>query len=222
MTEALTPREDDVAQAGEYVLGVLDAPARAAVEARKKADAGFAALVTGWEKDLAGMNDGFAEVPAPDLMPQIEARLFGVVAPAPRGAKGWLWRFVLGAVAAGAFAVLVLTVLSPLQAPMAPVLTATLVAEGQPLVFAASWDGGELVVRRTSGDAAPTGQVQELWLIADDQAPVSLGLLDTVELRRPLDALPEGAVLAVSLEPAGGSPTGAPTGPVLVAGVVGL
>lgn len=222
MTEALTPRDEDVALAGEYVLGVLDAPARAAVEARMKTDTGFAALVAGWERDFGAMDDGFAEVPAPDLMPKIEARLFGKAAPEAKRAPGWLWRFVLGAVAAGALAVLAVTVLSPLQAPNRPALTATLAAEGQPLVFAASWDGTDLVVRRTGGDGAPAGQVQELWLIAGGAAPVSLGLLDSAELRRPLDTLPEGAVLAVSLEPAGGSPTGAPTGPVLVTGVVGL
>jgi len=31
----------------------------------------------------------------------------------------------------------------------------------------------------------------------------------------------KGTVLAVSLEPAGGSPTGAPTGPVVAAGTIG-
>ncbi len=223
MTEALTPREEDMALAGEYVLGVLDLSARAAVAQRLKSDAGFAALVAGWEKDFAAMNDGFAVLPAPDLMPQIEARLFGKAEPPARRGLGSLWRLVAGAVAAGVVAVAVLVLLPP-AVPPTPALTATLAAEGQPLVFAASWDGasGELVVRRTAGDAAAAGQVHELWVIAGDQPPVSLGLLESAELRRPLDALPQGAVLAVSLEPTGGSPTGAPTGPVLVTGVVGL
>lgn len=222
--DTLSPREEDIALAGEYVLGVLDLPARIAVDRRLKTDTAFAALVAGWERDFAGMNDGFSEQPAPDLFAQIEARLFGKPAPAARS-SGWFLRFVLGAGLAGALTVLVLAVLPPaVPVPEGPVLTATLAGEGQPLAFAASWDAGagELVVRRTGGTAAAAGQVHELWVIAGDAAPVSLGLLETAELRRPLDTLPEGAVLAVSLEPAGGSPTGAPTGPVLVTGVVGI
>jgi anti-sigma-K factor RskA len=217
MTEALTPREEDIALAGEYVLGVQDAPARAAVEARMRRDAGFAALVAQWERDFSAMDGGFAEAPAPDLLPQIEARLFG--RPAARQPRRW-WRFALGAGVAAALAVLVLAVLPP-PPPPGPLRSATLAAEGQPLVFAARWDGRDITVRREAGAAAAAGQVHELWLIAGEgAAPVSLGLLDGAELRRPLDALPAGAVLAVSLEPAGGSPTGAPTGPVLVTGVV--
>jgi anti-sigma-K factor RskA len=215
MTEALTPREEDIALAGEYVLGVLDAPARAAVEARMRRDAGFAALVVQWERDFAAMDDGFAEAPAPDLLPRIEARLFR--RPAVPPPRRW-WRFALGAGVAAALAVL--AVLPP-PPPPGPLRSATLAAEGQPLVFAARWDGRDITVRRETGAAAAAGQVHELWLIAGEgAAPVSLGLLDGAELRRPLQALPEGAVLAVSLEPAGGSPTGAPTGPVLVTGVV--
>jgi anti-sigma-K factor RskA len=43
--------------------------------------------------------------------------------------------------------------------------------------------------------------------------------------RVPLDRLPpdlvrQGSVLAISLEPTGGSPTGAPTGPVLFTGTL--
>lgn len=223
MTEAPTPHEDDIALAGEYVLGVLDAPARAAAEQRLRSDAAFAALVAEWERDFSAMNDGFVAQPVPDLMPQIEARLFGKTEPAVRRRLGSFWRFVAGVVAAGAVAVGVLVMLPP-SVPPAPGLTATLQADGQPLVFSARWDGAdrELVVRRTAGDAAAPGQVHELWVIAGGQAPVSLGLLQSAELRRALDELPQGAVLAVSLEPAGGSPTGAPTGPVLVTGVVGL
>ncbi len=66
----------------------------------------------------------------------------------------------------------------------------------------------------------------ELWVLPPGQAPLSLGLLNQQgrkELRVP-DQLSQwirpGATLAVSLEPVGGSPTGAPTGPVLYTGKV--
>ena len=38
--------------------------------------------------------------------------------------------------------------------------------------------------------------------------------------RSQAEELGEGVTLAVSLEPSGGSPTGAPTGPVLLAGAL--
>lgn len=61
----------------------------------------------------------------------------------------------------------------------------------------------------------------QLWLIPGGQAPVSMGLLHNdiptrVTLRN--TTLPPDATIAISLEPAGGSPTGLPTGPVLYSG----
>lgn len=225
MTEtALSREEEDTALAGEYVLGVLDLAERATVERRMRSDKAFAAAVAAWEERLAGMNDGFPEMPAPALMPAIEARLFGKADESARRRRGsvagWWARFLSGVVMAGVLAALALTVLPP---PVSgPVLEATLQAEGQPLVFAARYDAaaGLLTVTRTAGPVAEAGRVHEVWLIAGDAAPVPLGLIETAELRTSLPTLPEGAVLAVSLEPAGGSTTGAPTGPVLVTGVV--
>lgn len=226
MTDALAPGDELAALAAEYVLGVLDMAERAVVERRLRTETALAALVAKWEMDFAGMNGGFAEVKPPNLLPAIEERLFGKPATARRssGASGWLVRFLGGAGLAGALAILLIALLPPPVPPVhdGAVLTATLAAEGQPLVYNARYDAGagELIVARAGGEAAPAGQVHELWLIAGDAAPVSLGLVDTAEVRRPLAALPEGAVLAISLEPAGGSTTGAPTGPVLVTGVV--
>ncbi len=65
----------------------------------------------------------------------------------------------------------------------------------------------------------------QLWRIGTDKKPVSLGLLNPGESTRiDLEELSTlyGTTLAVSLEPAGGSPTGQPTGEVLYAGVVAL
>ncbi|AFK63507.1 anti-sigma K factor RskA [Advenella kashmirensis WT001] len=63
----------------------------------------------------------------------------------------------------------------------------------------------------------------QLWRIGADKKPVSLGLLNrsgaTQFSAEQLPAL-DGITLAVSLEPAAGSPTGQPTGRVLYAGVV--
>jgi anti-sigma-K factor RskA len=209
----MTPQEEDDALAGEYVLGVLDMADRTAVEARIKTDARFAATVAAWEDRLAGLNDDFAEVPAPNLLPKIEARLFPVAAKPQRSWFGWL----AGAAVAATLAIgaVVLWPVTP-----APEFTATLQAEGQPLVIAASYAAGVISVTRAGGPEAEAGRVYELWLIDGANAPVSLGLIEGETATRPVENLPEGAVLAISLEPDGGSTTGAPTGPVLVTGVV--
>ena len=81
-----------------------------------------------------------------------------------------------------------------------------------------------VVVRRVSA-AQENGRSYELWLIAGGATPPkSLGVVGSDEFtERPLpvnvdvDEL-RSVTFAVSLEPAGGSPTGAPTGPVLFTG----
>jgi len=104
---------------------------------------------------------------------------------------------------------------------LAPELTATLASEDGALRVTAAYDAetGQLFVDRALG-APATGRDLELWLIAGEAAPVSLGVLPAARTARV--TLPQtlrtglpGAVLAVSDEPAGGSPTGAPTGDVL-------
>jgi anti-sigma-K factor RskA len=106
--------------------------------------------------------------------------------------------------------------------PPAPV-TATLTGEAQPLIVAASYDdrAKELTVHRTAGPAAEAGKDYELWVIPAGQAPISIGLVRDAAVTIPLQSLPEGTTLAITLEVQGGSPTGAPQGPLLVAAVIG-
>ena len=92
------------------------------------------------------------------------------------------------------------------------------------LAAALDAETGRLAVLREAG-AVAEGRAQELWLIAGEAAPVSLGLLSDdaeTELVVPEDLRPlfADAVLAVSDEPPTGSPTGAPTGDVLAFGTV--
>jgi anti-sigma-K factor RskA len=81
-----------------------------------------------------------------------------------------------------------------------------------------------LVIRRVSA-TAEAGKSYELWLISKNLgAPRSLGIIGTEEFTsRNLPGNYDADVLrtatyAVSLEPAGGSPTGVATGPVLFTG----
>jgi anti-sigma-K factor RskA len=214
MTDApLTPMEEDDALAAEYVLGVLDLAERTRMDDRIRRDSAFAGLVAAWETRLAGLNDAYADVPAPNLLPKIEARLFPQAAKPARKWFGWL----AGAAAAATIAAVAVFVVPRTPAPE---FVATLAAENQPLVFAASYADGNLTLNQTQGAAAGAENDYELWLIVGDAAPVSLGLIDAPAITRPVANIPEGATIAISLEPAGGSTTGAPTGPVLVTGVV--
>jgi anti-sigma-K factor RskA len=81
-----------------------------------------------------------------------------------------------------------------------------------------------LTVRRVAAEDR-AGKSYELWFVSDRYAgPRSLGLIGAAEFTRgPALAAYDpdtisGATFAVSLEPEGGSPTGAPTGPVLFSG----
>ena len=217
---------DDIALAGEYVLRLLDAAEQRAFEARLRDDAGLRALVRDWEAGLAPLAEDIEPVTPPArLKSDLTKRLF----PAPAPATSGLWRWLSGGLLASGLlvgALMLSPVLSPLRGPV-PSLTASIAAEDGSLVVAASFiaETGTLEIDRQTGSARP-GRVLELWLIAEGApAPVSLGVLpeDTVTqitLPEALAAQMTGALLAISDEPPGGSPTGAPTGDVLAAGPV--
>lgn len=205
------------ALAAEYVLGTLSLPERLAAEALLESDVNFAALVEDWQNRLAPMNDAFDPVsPPPELLNRIEARLFPTEQ--QKRGRGWLWGLLAGA----AVAILALVMVLPIVTRPTEI-AATLTGEGQPLIVAARFDpdAGELTVTRSEGPAAETGRDYELWLIPAGGSPVPVGLVRDGDLTAALDTLPSGATLAITLEPEGGSPTGEPTGPVLVSAVVG-
>ena len=72
---------------------------------------------------------------------------------------------------------------------------------------------------------ADTRHAHELWVIPSGGKPRSLGTMPAARQMhmRLADALAElmrqGATIAISVEPPGGSPTGAPTGPVIASGI---
>ena len=87
-------------------------------------------------------------------------------------------------------------------------------------------DGRVLELQAARPVVAGPNQSYELWLLpAEGGPPVSLAVLGTLDARFPVPSaqagrLRAGGKLAVSVEPAGGSPTGAPTGPVILVGSI--
>lgn len=209
-----TPQDlpEDEALAAEYVLGTLGIAGRTTAESRLRTDSHFAALVNDWQNRLSDLNDEYDEAEAPNLLPQIEARLFPQVAK-PRRWFGWIG----GALAAGAIAVAAFVMLPP-PAPPAPSLTAELSAEASPLRYEAALTGDQLTLTRVAGSDPEAGKDYELWIIEGDKAPVSLGVLTTASVTIPAPKAAAGYVLAITLEPKGGGPDGKPTGPILAAG----
>lgn len=214
--------------AAAYVAGTLRGPARRRFEALLPAHPALRGAVRAWQARLMPLTAGLAPVPPPpQVWQRIEARIAGhAAAPAPWWARLAFWRGLaaLAGVATISLAVLLATP-APVPPPIVVVLNATAPGgEGGaiPASFVASISGdGRAVVTRPLVNVAMRGdRVLELWAAAGKNPPRSLGLISAQGasvVRRA--ALPAGTDhLAVSLEPPGGSPTGAPTGPVLAVG----
>jgi anti-sigma-K factor RskA len=85
-----------------------------------------------------------------------------------------------------------------------------------------SGDGRTLVLRPLDPLPVQGGQALELWALPAEGAPRSLGLVaaDRTSQVRRAQLLHDTRAFAISVEPASGSPTGAPTGPVIALGGV--
>jgi anti-sigma-K factor RskA len=210
--------------AAEYVAGSLRGGARRRFEALLPSHPLLRDAVAAWQARLLPLTQAVAPVePPPALWHRIEARIGGGAA-APR-AGPWqrlaLWR---GLAAFAGVAAIVLGVLLvqplPSQPPIVVVLAATPGAAAGGFVAGVSPDGRSVVTKPILPVALAADRALELWAVPAQGAPTSRGLISEKSasvVRR--ERVPAGtAALAVSLEPPGGSPTGAPTGPVLYAG----
>lgn len=214
--------------AADYVAGTLRGPARRRFEALLPAHPALRDAVLRWQASLMPLTATVTpERPPERVWKRIEARIGGRSAPA-KPAAWWqrlgFWRAV-SALAGVAVLALVVRVAAPppAQAPIVVVLEATSPVPGvAPATFVASisGDGRSVTTRPLVNVSVQNDRVLELWAAAGQGAPRSLGLIsgaNATVVRRA--SLPPGTDhLAVSLEPQGGSPTGAPTGPVLYVG----
>lgn len=221
----------------EYALGLLDGAELRAARALAASDPDFAREVARWNGRLAPLLDEVEPVSAPDaIWPRIQQSLgtgsgeSNVVA---LRRKVNVWRGMTGAMTALAASLALIVVTRPDPPPPAPVETpagqpmVAMIKAGAEVAAVANWDAGarRLMVAEVKMPAVPNRDYQ-LWLIPADGRPRSIGVMPNrphlkMALAEPMSAmLAEGATLAVSLEPLGGSPTDAPTGPVVASGAL--
>ena len=224
--------------AAEAALGVLDADERARAVALAASDPAFAAEVERWHERLAPL---LAEIaPAEpsaglwrrinDALDSADERPGNVVQLQQRVHR---WQAVAAALSAVAAALLILVAVQPTRTilpPPAPeakaeMLMANVAAADKSAAFVVAIDAAHDSMMVTPAVASPAaGHDHQLWLVPASGKPKSLGI---VSAKRPMrmavdkpmmPMLKDGAMLAISVEPVGGSPTGQPTGPVVATG----
>ncbi|MBL8520632.1 MAG: anti-sigma factor [Betaproteobacteria bacterium] len=212
--------------AAEYVLGTLHGAARRRFHDYLARDAGLRAAVTHWEGHLTPLAGRLREVAPPDrVWTRIEARIDGARRPAtsPR----WLpfWRNLGLGASALAVALFAVLVAGP-QAPREPMLTSVLAEENNTARVVVDQPKNDLLqVKMVKPWKAMGGMVLELWVIGPDGKPRSIGVINDTGMTQIVlvgldNKLKDGMMFALSKEPPGGSPTGAPTGPVMCKGVI--
>ena len=220
--------DEDFTLAGEYVLGLLDAGQEAIAVARIATDSDFAAEVEAWRLRLNPLL-GPEQVAPADMWSKIETAL-----PAPTlqdvgSGKLTLWKSLTAASMTAAVFMGVMLMQKPVSVPPtanpAPMIAA-LGSENGKAAITAQYDSvhGTMIVTPVSLD---TGKLYpELWVVPADGKARSLGVIKgdkPSEMIVSPDMRPfvsEGALLAITPEPAQGAPGGIATGPILASGKI--
>ncbi|GGD78806.1 anti-sigma factor [Lacimicrobium alkaliphilum] len=212
------------ALAAEYVLGTLRGGARRRYQQLIMTNQSIAETTWLWEQYLNGMGGDITPVaPGENVWESIQEKL-GFVnknasvsefkAPSKHQSRFWRGPALL-AFAASLLIAVVWTSLSPSLAPPVTHIAVVNDQKTNPLWLIEISDQ-QLRVRATDQLVALADKDFELWIVpANGNSPISLGVLPkNGELSVPapdsLKSVPIN-VLAVSLEPLGGSPTGQPT-----------
>jgi anti-sigma-K factor RskA len=222
MTELFDP--DDNILAAEYVLQLLGIEERQAFSTRLTEEEELRKLVWNWEIRFAPLTDKIPEISPPArIRDKILERIVSETKHPPL-VRRWMLGLI-GLVGATAVALFVLTTSLRDTTDLEPEFLAELTSENGGVIITAGVipQTHEIIIDRLAG-SPDADRDWELWLIAEGtSAPVSLGLLakeGTTRIRVP-DEIATGVrtgTIAISDEPLGGSPTGLPTGQILVAG----
>jgi anti-sigma-K factor RskA len=228
--------DDRETLAAEHALRLLSGEELRTAAALEADDRDFARQVSRWRGRLAPLLGEVHPVEPPDaLWQRIEqatgSGIWNVIS--LRRSRA-VWRGVAAGMTAlaAAFGLILLQQPRPsqqpvaIQRPAAPPLVAMLGDTDKKMKVVASWDpASQRLVLAVAGDMpADPRHAHELWVIPANGKPRSLGTMGGGKQMhmRLADALSQllqqGATIAISVEPPGGSPTGAPTGPVVASG----
>lgn len=227
------PEDDAIdAMAGNYVLGTLSADERREVESWMAREPRMRAAVDAWDKRLHPLVTLAEPVePSAALWQRIETSLAPATATrnaaaAPRRRSSWLhsvalWRGVAAAsFAMAAFMAAVLVGRTPVAPPTQFVVVLVTPQDKAPGWVVQTAEGArQLSLIPLGSVTVPGDKALQFWTKADSwSSPVSLGLVTPGQtLQVPLEKLPPleaNQLFELTLEPATGSPTGRPTGPI--------
>lgn len=234
---AFDPSAEDEADAAAIVAANAKAGAKANPKATPKAHAKDNPKTAGNTNSRGSAKaggSGMRMVPRPQLLAGLSSgAASGVLSGLPGRAGAPLARrrrMLIGAIAGIAIVALLVMLNAsglPGRRPPAADLLADLSSPDAKIDLSASYDAasGEMQIAPAAASRAEKKSLQ-LWLMPASGKPASLGILP--EQARGRIAIPselrsgvaDGATLAVTLEPFGGSPTGQPTGPMVASGAV--
>ena len=227
MTDTQTDNQEpqDTVLVAEYALGLLDKTETAAFEKRLEEESELRAELVLWNEYLVGLADEVPDMTPPKyLKADIQRRLFGTMHQEDTSSSSSWFNFRwAGSLALAAVLGVMLFMLKP--AHFTPTYTAQLTSADQAIKVTALYDSEAQSLRMVDFFGKPKeGRDFQLWMIVDDAAPVSLGVVTSfadhfVNVPEELRDSMAGATLAVSDEALGGSTTGSP-GPVLLAATV--
>jgi anti-sigma-K factor RskA len=206
----------------EHVLGTLRGAARRRYERLCLTSAAALSAVQRWEEHWAALSGTLEPMqPSARVWANVSRELFGARSRAPRPWRRRTWQL---AAAAGVIAVALFIGLM-LRAPLPPPQTlAVLGTDTAHPLWRLERRGplGPLTIRVVGPVQPLPGKAYELWALPRGRAPVSLGVLPAGgTYQRALTPAQRAALtaadkVAVSIEPPGGSPTGSPTGPIII------
>lgn len=209
--------------AAEYALGTLRGAARRRFERLCTRSPLARRALYRWEDDWSQLSLTLSPIqPSPRVWTTVSRQLFGERAARPRASRWRTWQL---AAAAGlvAVALIVGLIVRELAPPPLQTLAVLGTDSAHPVWRLERPRGLTALTIEVVGAVPPAvGKSYELWALPRGGAPVSLGLLPGAgRAERTLSGPQRTALLAadkvaVSVEPLGGSPTGSPTGPIVI------
>jgi anti-sigma-K factor RskA len=220
--------------AAEYVLGTLGPAERASFERRVAAEEEAKRAVDEWNRRLAPLALAVEGVEPPrHLWRSIERQIQrpnvretppvandNAVNELRRSLTGWRRAFIAATALAASLAAFVVYRELP-GGRQGEVYVAMISRPGErPALIVNADPASKTAYVIPISAEVPAGRSLELWFIGSGERPISMGLIKSqaAHLTLPAGVKIENASLAVSVEPEGGSPSGAPTGPVIYSG----